>query len=92
MEDEYKEFDWSLNIKKVQNGFIVTPTSLSDGHATTVFEDKEDDFDYNETKVDQVTMREVMWYILDYFAVRNDKHANNGRGQYLKITIDGDEE
>jgi len=91
-EDEYKEFDWSINVKKVQNGYIVTPSSNSDGHRVMVFEDVEDDFDYNETKVDQETMRKVMWYLLDYFAVRNDKHANNGDGQYLKIIIDGDDE
>ena len=85
--EEYKEWDWSINIKKVENGYIVTPSSTADGHRTTVFEDKEDDFPDNETRVDQETMREVFWFIQDYFAVHNDKHANDGKGQYMTIKI-----
>jgi len=87
-EKEYKEIDWSINIKKVENGYVVTPSSTADGHRTAVFEDKEDDYPNNEARVEQETMREVMWYLLDYFAVFNDKHKE----QFIDIKITGDEE
>jgi len=89
-EKEYKEIDWSVTIKKVENGYVVTPSSTADGHRTTVFEDK--DYPDNEARVEQETIREVMWYLLDYFNVQNDKHYNNDAGQFINIQVTGDEE
>jgi len=37
-------------------------------------------------------LREVFYILRDYYNVNNNKHWNNGEGQYMDITITGDEQ
>ncbi len=89
MEEEYKETDWSVTVKKVENGYVIAPSSTADGYRSSVVEENAD---YDELRAEQDALRNVFHYLSNYFNVNNIKHENDGEGQYLDITVTGDEE
>jgi len=82
--------NWEMNIEKVTNGYVLKYyDEETEQNKTLVIEYKDTKSD---TKMEQLTIREVFYQLLEYFAVYNDKHANNGEGQYLTIKVTGDED
>lgn len=85
----FKMVDWSIKITKTINGYYVHPTG-----------DNSDDRDFvveipnvkEEVKAEQLAFKQLAYALMDYFAVYNDKHARDGKGQYLTIRVDDEEE
>lgn len=77
---------WNAKIEKVNNGYIL---KLGDEGA-----DEENkklvyqlNSDIEETKAEQLCIRELFYDLMEFFAVYNDKHKN----QYITIDVtDGD--
>ena len=81
---------WNIQIEKVSNGYKLSYwDEESKDRRTVVFEYVDED---NEIKMEQLTLQKVFFYLMDCFAVYNDKHANDGKGQYMTIKVDGEEE
>lgn len=77
-----------LTIKRVGNGYVITPyeiTPFSQDVGVVEIPDLE-----NEDKAEQLALREVIYYMREYFNVNNNKHWNNGEGQFMDISITGD--
>jgi len=76
--------EWEITIKKTKNGYHLE-TYDGEDFESFVYEIQEDE---NDTKEEQLALRNVFYMMMDYFAVHNDKHANSSRGQYLTINVD----
>jgi hypothetical protein len=79
---------WSVTIDKVKNGYKLE-TYDGEDFETYVFEYKDVD---NETLMEQLTFAEVFYFLREYFGVYNDKHANEGKGQYMTLKVDNDKD
>lgn len=73
---------WDANIEKVNNGYVL---KLDSGN--TDEENRELVYQINsdieETKAEQLCIRELFHDLMEFFAVHNDKHKN----QYLTIEV-----
>ena len=76
-----------MEIKKTHNGYIV---ETYDGEDFNDFVYEIDD-NLEETKGEQLALRNVFYQMMEYFAVNNDKHVNEGEGQFMEIKVSGDE-
>jgi hypothetical protein len=78
-----KEDDWMITIRKVQNGYICEyHDETIDGYPMLkklVFEEKTDE--------DLQTMKEVLWFIKEYFGIFYSKHNE----QNLDISVLGEQ-
>ncbi len=78
---------WETNIEKVVNGYSINHwDEESEETKTVVFEYIEAE---TELETEQLTLQKVFYYLMDYFAVHNNKHANEGKGQYMDIKVTG---
>jgi formylmethanofuran dehydrogenase subunit C len=77
---------WKVEIEKGLNGYVVNSYE-DDTKDTIVFEI---DSNIDEVKAEQLAFRNMAYYLRDYFAVYNDKHSNEGKGQYLTIEVTND--
>ena len=77
--------DWSIKITKTNNGYYLQPSEEAEGRDKVIQIDE----DINcETRAEQLAFQELAYELMDFFAVNNDKHANNGKGQFLRIEVD----
>jgi len=74
---------WSIEIEKVNSGYIITPHEDSEGEKTII-----EIPDGDETLSEMEAFQKLAWNLRNFFAVYNDKHA----GKFLEITIEGDKE
>ena len=76
---------WTIKITKHLNGYVLEPDSSTE-EPPAVIEIPESD-----VKTEQLAFRRLCYELKDFFAVYNDKHFNNGQGQFLTIKVDGEE-
>ena len=79
--------DWSIKITKTSNGYYIVPGEDCEG-SDSVIEVVDTD---NETKDEQIAFMNLCYELKDFFGINNDKHANDGEGQYLRIKVDNDD-
>ena len=80
--------DYSIKITKVINGYVLSPSDdLIPEFRELVIEDKGEGL-----KDEQLAFQKLCYTLKDLFGVNNDKHANDGNGQYLTISVSGEEE
>jgi len=70
---------YSINIERVDNGYTLTPHPDCEG-GRWVVEDIEDD---SEVKSEQLTMKQLLHQVINFFNVNNDKHNE----QYLEVKV-----
>lgn len=77
-----------MHIEEAINGYIVSYYSPEQNASVKQVVTKKDTD--NPTRDEQEALREVFYILRDYFNVGNDKHWNNGEGQYMDITLSSD--
>ncbi len=84
-------FEWSIKITKVSNGYFIEPIG-AEGYMDPIVVEEEEltHEEYNESRVDQVSIREVFYHMMEHFNINNDKHAYEGKGQFIKIEVDNE--
>jgi len=65
--------NFSLNIEKVGNGFVITPHSDCEGEVNVV---EFDEYSKDDSKLNREKMQELLYMILDFFGERGTKHDN----------------
>lgn len=78
---------WMADIEKVRNGYKINAYEGEEEYSV-VFEYKDVE---DEVLMEQLTFRDMVYFLKDFFAVHNNKHSNDGNGQYLTIKVDNDE-
>jgi hypothetical protein len=74
-----KQGFWEISIRKVDNGFVCSWEEESDDETPRfvtheqVFEEKEN-FLTSENKDELENMKELLWFVKDFFAVNYSKH------------------
>ena len=76
---------WEIRIRKALNGYVAE--MIADDVEEAVFEIAEDNL-----LSEQRTMRDLLYHVKEFFGVYNDKHANDGKGQYLTIEVSNDDD
>ena len=76
--------DWSVKITKTLNGYYVEPSEDTDDRNFVIQVPETG----QETRDEQVALANLFYELRDFFGVYNDKHANDGEGQYLRIEVD----
>lgn len=79
---------WSAEVLRVNNGYSIKFIDAEGERFDVVQIDDDED----EVKGEQLAFRDLCYLLKEHFAVYNDKHANDGKGQYLTISVDGEDE
>lgn len=79
--------EWSIKITKTSNGYYLQPSKDTEDNDLVIQIDEDTSC---EVRAEQKAFRELAYNLMDFFAVNNDKHANNGEGQYLRIEVDNE--
>ncbi len=80
--------EWSVKITKHLNGYVIEPTGDTDGFSSIIQMEEDGEEVLNE----QLAFKELCYELQNLFAVHDDKHANDGKGQRLTIIVDNEVE